>query len=184
MKYSDIRTDNNAKISVAALERSTSFTAIWCVYSIQSIFSVCFSQLVNRNSSRPATIGLSSLTIIQYLYLINKGSSAKASGRRTMHDLLNALPGHVDDQIYGCWRLKLFIYTNKTFNDALSCTIVYSAPVGFFAIINRGRDVDQEKVTTRTTLVRDRVAYNLPPCLMRRSGRYNDRRASSCEFRR
>ena len=86
-----------------------------------------------------------------------------------MHNLWDALPGNIDDQICVLWGLKPLIHPNKTFDDPLPSSIVNTATVGVLAMLKRGGNVDQEKITTRASLASDRLAYGLASCLLRRN---------------
>ena len=101
-----------------------------------------------------------------------------------MDNLWNAVLGKVDGQIRVFWNLKVFIYPSQPSTDPFPCLSVHTTSVGSLAVLDRSRDVDEEKVAPRTCLMRDCLAYDLPACLVRRDWRRDNRCASSRQFRR
>jgi hypothetical protein len=61
---------------------------------------------------------------------------------------------------------------------------VHAAPIGFLAMLDRGGDVDEEKVAAGTRSIRDCVAYGLPSGFMRCNRRSDNSCTSTRELRR
>ena len=101
-----------------------------------------------------------------------------------MDNLWNAVLGKVDGQIRVFGDLENVVDARQPSNLPLPRLGVHAAPVGLLAVLKRGRDVDEEEVTSRTRLVRDRLTHEPPPCLVGRTRRRDDPRTSSRELRR
>jgi hypothetical protein len=99
-------------------------------------------------------------------------------------DLWNALLGKVDGQIRVFWNLEIFVHPGQPSTDPLPRLSVHAASVGFLAVLDRSRDVDDEVVAARACLMRDCLTYNLPARLVRRNRRRDDCCASPRELRR
>jgi hypothetical protein len=73
-------------------------------------------------------------------------------------NLRNTVLGEVDSEIRIFWNFKVFVHPRQTFEDPLPRLSVHTTPVGFLAVLNRGRHVDEEEVATRSCLMRDYLA--------------------------
>jgi hypothetical protein len=99
-------------------------------------------------------------------------------------NLWNAVLGKVDGQIRVFWNLKIFVHPGQPSTDPLPRLIVHAASVGFLAVLDRSRDVDDEVIAARTCLMCNCLTYNLPARLVRCNWRRDDRCASPRELRR
>ena len=100
-----------------------------------------------------------------------------------MDNFLNAVLGEVDSQICILWNLESLVHPGQSSESPLSRSSVHTTSVGFLAILDWGRDVDEEEVATRTCLVRDCLAYSPSSCIVRGDWCRNNCCASARELR-
>jgi hypothetical protein len=89
---------------------------------------------------------------------MNKRSSQRSRSKRTVDNLRNAVLGEVDSQIRIFWNFKIFVHPRQAFEGPLPRLSVHTTPVGFLAVLNRCRHVDEEEIATGTCLMRDYLA--------------------------
>ena len=101
-----------------------------------------------------------------------------------MDNLWNTVLGEVDSQIRIFWNFEIFVHPRQAFEDAVPRLSIHPTPIGFLAILNRGRHMDEEEIAARTCLILDSLAYGLPSCFVRRNRCCDNCRAGARELRR
>ena len=100
----------------------------------------------------------------------------------TVDDLRNGLPSHIDGQV-GILRVLVDVVdTGEALDLTSTGPSIETLAVGSLTVLERGRDVDEEEVSTSTTALEHMLLGSLARAFMRSNGSCDDSCASAGEF--